>query len=106
MSANSLSLQQMDQEIINNLKSFHGKEIVCMTLAYLEEEKKFFFKSFSTVANVSSKISILDAVNFFAKIWRAVKETTILNFYRKAGFFTLSSSMNDDNEEDFTSDTL
>ena len=29
-----------------------------------------------------------------------------MNFYRKAGFFTLSSSMNDDNEEDFTSDTL
>ena len=45
MSANSLSLQPMDQDIINNLKSFYGKEIVCMTLAYLEE-KKIFLNNF------------------------------------------------------------
>ena len=76
MSANSLSLQPMDQEIINNLKCLYRKEIVCMTLAYLEENVFFFvfgfflvfFLSLSTAANVSSKISILDAANFVTKI--------------------------------------
>ena len=72
MSANSLSLQPMDQGIINNLNCLYRKEIVCMTLAYLEENVFFlfcfFFLSLSTAANVSSKISILDAVNFFTKI--------------------------------------
>ena len=73
-----------------------------MTLAYLEEK---IFNPLCTAADVNSKISILDAVNFDAKSWRAVKEATIFNCYRKAGFFTLSPSMDDD-DEDFTSDTL
>ena len=93
----------MDQEIIKNLKFFYQKEIVCMTLAYLKEK---ILNPLSTAADISSKISILDAVNFVAKSWREVKEATILNCYHKAGFFTLSPSMNDDGEEDFTLDTL
>ena len=71
MSVNSLSLQPIDQGIINNLKCLNRKEIVCMTLAYLEENVVFFwdfFLSLSTAANVSSKISILDAANFVTKI--------------------------------------
>ena len=57
---------------------------------------------------VSSKISILDAVHFVAISWQAVKETTILNCFLKACFFTLSPMIDygDDDDEDFTSDTL
>ena len=74
-----------------------------MTLAYLEEN---ILNPSSTAADVSSKISILDAVNFVAKSWWAVKEATIYCF-RKASFFTLSSSIDDgDEDENFTSDTL
>ena len=95
-------IQPMDQGIIKNLKSFYRKEIVCMTLAYLEEN---ILNPLSTAADVSSKISILDTVNFVAKSWRAVKEATILNCFRKAGFFTLSSSIDDgDEDENFTSE--
>ena len=76
MSANFLFLQPMDKGIINNLKYLYRKEIVCMTLAYLEENVFFFFfffffiffLSLSTAANISSKISILDAANFVTKI--------------------------------------
>ena len=64
-----------------------------MTLAYLEEK---ILNSLSTAADVSCKIFILDAVNFVAKSWRAVKEATILNCYRKTVFFILSPSMDDD----------
>ena len=77
-------IQPMDQGIIKNLKSFYRKEIVCMTLAYLEEN---ILNPLSTAADVSSKISILDAVNFVAKSWRAVKEATIVS--EKLAFYSV-----------------
>ena len=43
-------------------------------------------------------------MTFVVKSWRAVKEATILNCFRKAGFFALLSSVDDD--EEFTFDTL
>ena len=49
-------IQPMDQGIIKNLKIFYRKEIVCMTLAYIEEN---ILNSLSTAADVSSKIPSL-----------------------------------------------
>ena len=66
-----------------------------MTLAYIEEN---ILNPSSTAIDVSSKISILQAVSFVAKSWRAVNEATIINCFRKAGFFTLSPSVIDDEE--------
>ena len=81
----------MDQGIIKNWKSLYRKKIVCMTLAYLEEK---ILNPLSTAADVSSTISILDAVNFVAKSWQAVKEATILICNHKTFFFfTVSPSM-------------
>ena len=40
-------------------------------------------------------------MSFVAKSWRAVKEATINNCFRKAGFFTLSPSVIDENDEEF-----
>ena len=50
------------------------------------------------------KISILQAVSFVAKSWRAVKEATIINCFSKAGFFTLSPCVIDENDEEFSFD--
>ena len=90
----------MDQRIIKNLTLYH-KELVHMTLAYREEN---ILNPSSTAIDVSSKISILQAVSFVAKSWQAVKEATIINFFSKAGFFTLSPSVIDENDEEFSFD--
>ena len=47
-------------------------------------------------------ISILQAVSFVAKSWRAVKEATIINCFSKAGFFTLSPCVIDENDEELS----
>ena len=70
-----------------------------MTLAYLEET---ILNPSSTAIDVSSKISILQAVSFVAKSWRAVKEATIIYCFRKAGFFTLSPCVIDENDVEFS----
>ena len=41
-------------------------------------------------------------MSFVAKSWRAVKEATITNCFRKAGFFTLSPCVIDENAEEFS----
>ena len=70
-----------------------------MTLEYLEET---ILNPSSTAIDVSSKVSILQAVSFVAKSCRAVKEATIINYFRKAGFFTLSPCVIDENDEEFS----
>ena len=94
---NSL-IQPMDQGIIKNLKTLYRNELVHVTLAYIEEN---FLNPSSSAIDVSSKISIIQAVSFAAKSWRAVKEATIINCFRKAGFFTLSPCVIDENAEEF-----
>ena len=91
----------MDQGIIKNLKTLYRKELVHMTLAYREEN---ILNPSSTAIDVSSKISILQAVNFVAKSWRAVKEATIINCFSRAGFFTLSPYVIDENDEELSFD--
>ena len=68
-----------------------------MTLAYREE---IILNPSSTAIDVSSKISITQVVSFVAKSWRAVKEATIINCFCKAGFFTLSPCVIDENAEE------
>ena len=75
---NTISLiQPMDQGIIKNLKTLYCKELVHMTLAYIE---KNILNPSSTAIDVSSKISILQEESFVAKSWRA-KEATIINCF-------------------------
>ena len=92
-------IQPMDQGIIKNLKTLYRKELVHVTLAYIEEN---ILNPSSTAIDVSSKISILQAVSFVAKSWRAVKEATIINCFSKAGFFTLPPCVIDENDEEFS----
>ena len=92
-------IQPMDQGIIKNLKTLYCKELVHTTRACIEEN---ILNPSSTAIDVSFKISIPQAVSFVAKSWRAVKEATIINCFRKADFFTLSPCVIDGNDEEFS----
>ena len=83
----------MGQGIIKNLKTLYRKELV-----HIEEN---ILNPSSTAIDVSSKISILQAVSFVAKSWRSVKKATIINCFSKAGFFILSPCVIDENDEEF-----
>ena len=76
-------IQPMDMGVIQNVKTLYRKELVKTTLDYIEQD---LLSVTATAIDVSSKISILDAVGFISKSWRAVKSTTIANCFHKAGF--------------------
>ena len=92
-------IQPMDQGIIKKLKTLYRKELVHLTLPYIEEN---ILNPSSTAIDDSSKISILQAVSFVAISWRAVKEATIINCFPKSGFLNLSPSVIDENDEEFS----
>ena len=85
--ANTMSLiQPMDQGVIKNLKTFYRKELVQITIAAIDDS---VLSASCTAIEVSSKVSILDAIRFLAKSWRQVKAKTISNCFRKGGFVKL-----------------
>jgi hypothetical protein len=59
----------MDQGVIKNLKTLYWNELVLMTLAALEDD---LLSPESTATDVSSEVSILDAIRLVAKSCRAV----------------------------------
>ena len=79
----------MDQGVIKNLKSQYRKELVQMTSAAIEDS---LVSTTSTATDVSSKVTILDAIRFVAKSWRQVKAQTIANCFRKGGFQVVTAS--------------
>ena len=88
--ANTTSLiQPMDQGVIKNLKTFYRKELVQMTIAAIEDN---LASSSSTATDISSKVTLLDAIRFVAKSWRQVKANTIANCFRKGGFRDVTTS--------------
>lgn len=83
-------LQPMDQGIIKNLKHYYRKRIVMKVLAHLED---------ATPASVS----LLDAIKDLNKAWNIdVKEQTIANCFKKAGFAKDLLQDTDDWDEDDT----
>ena len=72
---NTTSVIQLNgSENHKELEDFYRKELVHMTLAYREENiLNPSSTASSTAIDVSSKISIPQAVSFVAKRWRAIK---------------------------------
>ena len=89
-------IQPMDQGVIKNLKTLYRKELIFMILRYIDED---LLNPNSKATDISSKISIMDAVNLLAKSWRAVRQTTIQNCFRHAGFQAVLTEVNDDVED-------
>ena len=79
----------MDQGVINNLKSFYRQELVQKTIAGIEDN---LISSLSPAIDISSRLSLLDAVYYVAKSWRRVKAETIANCFRKCGFMAITDS--------------
>ena len=87
--ANTTSLiQPLDQGIIKNVKTFYRKELVQMIISIIDQN---LMNSSVTAIDISSKISLLDAIYFLARSWRRVKQATIANCFHKSGFGTLST---------------
>ena len=82
--ANTTSLiQPMDQGVIKNMKTFYRKQLVQMTIDAIEDN---LISPSARATDVSSKVSMLDAVRFVSNSWRRVQAETIANCLRKGGF--------------------
>lgn len=84
--------QPMDMGIIKNLKSLYRGALVDYTLKAIEDS---LITSDTTAKDVSSKISILQAIEFLSDSWRKVKSTTITNCYKHCGFKPVVENEND-----------
>ena len=89
--ANTTSLiQSLDQGVIKNLKTFYRKELVQIIISAVDDN---LVDGSVTAIDISSKISLLDAIYFLARSWRLVKHETITNCFHKSGFGTLAESV-------------
>ena len=78
-------IQPLDQGVIKNLKCFYRQEVVKMIIAGIEDS---LVSSSASAIDISSKISLLDAIYSVARSWRKAKPETITNCSRKCGFRT------------------
>lgn len=83
-------LQPMDQGVIKNLKQIYRKKCVQRLIRNIESGKEIH------------DINLLDAIVIIRKSWEEVKESTISNCFRKAGFLLpkpIADEVNQENEE-------
>ncbi|XP_061175614.1 tigger transposable element-derived protein 6-like [Saccostrea echinata] len=81
--ANTTSIiQPCDQGIIRNLKALYRSQLIKKMVSEIDSG------SISTTTDLAKRLTLLDAVHLLSKAWRGVKETTVVNCYRKAGFQT------------------
>ena len=70
-------VQPCDQRIIQNFKCFYRKRVLRRFMKLLDEDGS---------ADTHYKLAVLDAINYAAASWDEVKQTTIANYFKKAGF--------------------
>ncbi|GFS26600.1 tigger transposable element-derived protein 6 [Elysia marginata] len=70
-------LQPCDQGIIQNLKCLYRKRVLRRFIALFDD---------SGSDDAHYKLTVLDAINYAAASWEEVKQETIANCFRKAGF--------------------
>jgi hypothetical protein len=75
-------VQAMDMGIIKNLKMLYRGKLVNHILDAIEET---LLTSFSTAKEVSSKVNLLQAVQFVADSWRDISSKTIQNCLSHCG---------------------
>ena len=100
--------QPMDMGIIRNLKLFHCQKLVSLTIEGVENE---VFREATTATDVSSKVNVLQAIQFISDSWRSVTSRTIQNCFRHCGFVKGGdsqrlSTLEQDDEDDGLVTTL
>lgn len=81
-------LQPLDMGIIKNLKTFYRSIMMSYVLNAIEEN---LISTTTKATEISSKIDILQAIQFIADSWRKVTSSTIQNCFAHSGFKTDSS---------------
>lgn len=87
-------IQPCDQGIIRNLKCSYRSEVVKKILRDIED-------STLSANELAKRVTLLDAVHMLNKAWKSVKQETIQNCFRKAGF----SQHNADSQEEVEAET-
>ena len=72
-------IQPCNQGIIRNLKSYYRAKIVRRLISDKDSPK-------TTATDYTKKLTLLDAVHLLSTAWKNMKQKTIINCYRKAGF--------------------
>lgn len=76
-------LQPMDQGVIKNIKHLYRKKMMQRTLRSLDSGKK------------RNDIDVLESITLLHQSWHDVKQSTIINCFKKAGFIQGNSNVND-----------
>ncbi|KII68109.1 hypothetical protein RF11_06316 [Thelohanellus kitauei] len=92
-------VQPMDMGIIKNFKTLYRGKLVNYILESIDEN---LLTSSTTAREISSNVSLLQAIQFVADSWRAIKTTTIQNCFTICSFKPLDISeilSNKENED-------
>jgi hypothetical protein len=81
-------IQPLDKGIIKNLKVKYRMKLVHFILEKIEEN---LFDPSATANQISSKINILQAIQFVSESWREVSCSTIMNCFAHCGFSNVVS---------------
>ena len=73
-------IQPCDQGIIRNLKALYRRQVVKKMIEDIDGQQGL------SANELARKLTLLDAIHMLAKAWSNVKEETIKNCYKKAGF--------------------
>lgn len=82
--ANTTSvLQPMDMGVIKNMKALYREKLVHLILQTIEDG---LLSSSSSANDVSSRVNVLQAIQFVADSWRQLRSTTIVKCFARGGF--------------------
>lgn len=84
------SIQPMDMGVIRNLKEHYRKRLNTRIVAELDADET------RKAADAIKTITLIDAIHMIHEAWADVKQQTIHNCYKKAGFVVKSTEKTDD----------
>ena len=73
--------QPCDMGIIRNLKAMYRKRVVARVVAYIDSGDRDF-----TISELAKRFTLLDAMLMLREAWEEVKQISIQNCFKKAGF--------------------
>ncbi|XP_041361928.1 jerky protein homolog-like [Gigantopelta aegis] len=89
-------IQPCDQGIIRNLKGHYRSQVVHKIIDDIDADDELSANS------IAKKLTLLDAIHMLRKAWNNVTSSTIVNCFRKGGFFKpdVQQPVESDNSDD------